>query len=331
MGSVPEESKPEASLPIPFSAEPLNDLGSGTYKGFTGWLYDNSNTMPADHYDAGVQRGNLILPLDTNGNPSPNGKYVLLSIGMSNTSQEFCSSTDYKYCNPWTFTGQAMASPDVNHSDLILANGAENNFSAEIWTHPESAAYFNIGTKVLPYWGVNELQVQAVWLKVANAKPKTSLPDTRSDSYILTRDLGKIARVLKGKYPNVKLLFVSSRIYAGYARTRLNPEPYAYESGISVKWLIRAQIHQMQSGSIDSLAGNLDYNTVAPWIAWGPYLWADGTNPRSDGLVWNPDDFESDGTHPSMSGEEKVGGMLLNFFENSPQTECWFVIGGVCQ
>jgi hypothetical protein len=72
----------------------------------------------------------------------------------------------------------------------------------------------------------------------------------------------------------------------------LNPEPYAYDSGLAVKWLIEAQIRQMQTpdGHIDDRAGNLNYHTVAPWLAWGPYLWADGLNPRSDGLVWKPND-----------------------------------------
>ena len=42
--------------------------------------------------------------------------------------------------------------------------------------------------------------------------------------------------------PNVKLAYLSSRTYGGYATTPLNPEPYAYESGFSVKWLIEGQL-----------------------------------------------------------------------------------------
>jgi hypothetical protein len=73
----------------------------------------------------------------------------------------------------------------------------------------------------------------------------------------------------------------------------------------------------------DTRAGDLDADTVAPWIAWGPYLWADGTVARSDGLTWLPGDV-ADGTHPSASGIARVGSALMQFFLDSPYSRCWF-------
>lgn len=133
-----------------------------------------------------------------------------------------------------------------------------------------------------------------------------------------------MARAARSRYPNLKLMFISSRIYAGYASTPLNPKPYAYEYGFSVKWAIQGQIDQIRSGKIDPEVGDLDYKKgVAPWMAWGPYLWVDGTVPRSDGLSWDPFENGRDGTHPNMKGREKVEYMLVEFFLNSPYAT-WF-------
>src|SRR5262249_49667350 len=159
----------------------------------------------------------------------------------------------------------------------------------------------------------------------ANAGPTVSLPASGADAYTLVAQEGGIARALKTRYPNLKLVFYSNRTYAGYATTTLNPEPYAYEAGFAVKWVIQAQIDQIATGQADPRAGDLDYRTGAPWLGWGPDLWAKGTTARADGLVWNSDDFGSDGTHPSASGVRKVGGLLLTFFKQSPFTRCWFL------
>src|SRR5438093_10117142 len=76
--------------------------------------------------------------------------------------------------------------------------------------------------------------------------------------------------------------------------------------------------------------GNLNFDSnrgavVAPWLAWGPYLWADGTNPRSDGFVWLCSDLVSDFTQPSASGDQKVAQELLAFFKTHPTATPWFL------
>ena len=310
------------------SATPLNDLGSGLYLNqFQGGLYPNgSNNPPAVHAAEGVNRALAIQPLNTAGQPGPTGKYVLVSIGMSNTTQEFCSQNNLAPCDTWTFMGQAAADPAVNDTSLFIVNGAHGGRSAAYWDSPTDPDYDRIVTDWLAPNGLSEQQVQAAWVKVANPQPANSLPNANSDAYRLVDQMGDIARALKVRYPNLQQVFFSSRIYAGYATTQLNPEPYAYESGLAVKWLIEAQIDQLTGGGVDPLAGDLDYNSgIAPWLAWGPYLWADGLNPRSDGLIWQQSNFQNDGTHPSQSGEEKVGTMLLDFMSNSPFTMPWFL------
>jgi hypothetical protein len=350
------QSPENRNSPKLFSATPLMDLGTQTYKGFEGGLYPNgSDTIPAAQATAGAQIASTIQPLDTNGNPDPNGMVVFTSIGMSNASLEF-----------GRFEVTAQADPEVNKTTLAIVNGALAGITACYWVVPTGPPPCSLHTEnpydqvlenVLTPAGLTEQQVQVVWIKQANGGPgatgcgadghmpcnslcvatKVGCENTTqtTEAVRYEQQLGEIIRAAKVRWPNLKLAFVSSRIYAGYATADINPEPYAYEYGFSTKWLIQAQITQMQSGTVDPIAGDLDYNdNTAPWVAWGPYLWADGPIPRSDGLIWcdgqkrapcsGEVDFQSDGTHPSDDGSAKVATMLLNFFLNSPYTQAWF-------
>src|SRR5882757_4640158 len=69
---------------------PLTDLGPAQYLGFEGGLYtDGKNSRPSAYEGAGVTLGATVQPLDQDGRPSPRGKIAMISIGMSNTSQQF--------------------------------------------------------------------------------------------------------------------------------------------------------------------------------------------------------------------------------------------------
>ena len=310
---------------------PLNDLGTSLYLGlYQGGLYPGgSNVMPSDHASAGLTKAASIQPLDTSGNPSPTGKIVLLSIGMSNTAQEFCCQSFYTP-NSWTFLGQTFSDPTVNKTHLAIVNGAQHGVPAETWSTSE------ISSRISPWFiiqnrlttlGYNKSQVQVIWMKHANLKPgnELSMGYETSESVNLMKQLANISRKAKQYYPNLKIIYVSSRTYGGYVLDNLQGEPISYEQGFSVKWLIEAQINQTRTGTVNPYTGDLNYS-VAPWIAWGPYLWADDNNPRSDGLTWLPDDFDpSDGRHPSQSGETKVGNMLMSFFKNDQTAKSWFV------
>ncbi len=310
---------------------PLDELGPGLYLGqFPGGLYPGGiNEPPLAHHAEGRSRALGLLPLDNGGEPNPAGRIVLLSIGMSNTTQEFCSQDGFLPCDAWTFMGQAATDPRVDQVRLTIANGAKGGQAALAWDDPSDQNYDRVQTEVLEPQGLSEAQVQVVWIKQANPQPTVALPNLNSDAFNLLVTLGDIVRAVQTRYPNCQVAFLSSRIYAGYAGYpvpihTLTPEPYAYESGFSVKWLIEAQINQMATGSIDPLAGDLDYDGAAPWLAWGPYLWADGEAAGGDGLQWFCDDFQNDGTHPAMTAEEKVGTMLLDFMVTSPFATPWF-------
>ena len=161
--------------------------------------------------------------------------------------------------------------------------------------------------------------MQVAWVKLANGFPSEPFP---TEARRLQGQLATIMNLLKQRYQNLRVVYFSSRIYAGYATDRLNPEPYAYEGAFSVRWLIQDQIDGDPDLNYDPDKGPV----TSPILLWGPYLWADGLNPRSDGLVWEPRDLSGeDGTHPSTNGEDKVARLLLEFFTTDDLARSWFV------
>jgi hypothetical protein len=288
---------------------PLTDLGAGTYQGVIGGLYvAGSNHRPQAHNDSGVSIARAIVPLDTLGHPDPaHGRVVLISIGMSNATQEFS-----------TFVPLAAAWPYRNPR-LNVIDCAEGGQSVDRILSP-TAPYWDTVLSRLRSHGSAPLQPQAVWIKEAIAGPSGGFA---ASTDTLTHDLAALVRLIHQKLPNVRLAYFTSRIYAGYATSTLNPEPYAYQSAFAVRNVIQQQLDGVDSLNFDAARGAVQ----APWLAWGPYLWADGMNPRSDGLVWPCDDFVTDGTHPATAGRQLVADSLLRFFSRDETTVPWFVAG----
>jgi hypothetical protein len=291
-------------------ATPLTDLGNRVYvrmdgqnTGFTGGLYpDGSNLRPPAHEAAGVSLAAQIVPLNAGGARDPHGKIVMLGIGMSNAAQEFNA-----------FLERARSDPGVDPS-LTIVNGAQPGMTAEDWVDP-AAPTWSVVSQRLAAQGLTPEQVQVAWVK----NTLTGSGPFPGRTRVLQDDFKAIVRDLKALYPNIKLAYLSSRTNSYTYWDGLSPEPAAYETGFAVKWLIEDQINGDPELNYDPARGPV----VAPFLSWGPYLWADGPNPRSDGLVWLPNDMVWDCTHPSASGEAKVAQMLLDFFK-SDTTTGWF-------
>jgi hypothetical protein len=269
---------------------PLTDLsGRRTYHGHRGGLYPSGvNRPPRAYLQQGIAAAKRVRPI--------NGRIVLLSIGMSNATQEF---------NPFV----ALAHQDPALSPAVtLVDGAVSGWDARRIARP-AAGYWRAVDRRIAAEGATGREVQAVWLKTAIWGEDRTFP---ADARALQSNLRSIVRILIGKYPNLRLIYVSSRTYAGYAVTPLNPEPAAYDGGFAVRWLIQ-----------DRMQGRLR----GPWIGWGPYLWTDGEKGRGDGLTWTCSDVRRDGTHPSAAGAGKVARLLLTFFKSDPTAKSWFATG----
>ncbi len=297
---------------------PLTDLAEREYQGFQGGLYPGGkNSRPPGHEAAGVKLAGQVQPLDAQGKASQSGKIVLLGIGFSNTVQAFAG-----------FMRVAQRDRDVNPK-LVLVNGAVGGMSAALVQDPDDqkrgTKYWTTVDERLEAAGVTKMQVQVAWIKETDPAPhEGGFPKY---TQTLETELTKIVQVLHRRFPNLKLAYLSSRTYGGWARRpgggeAGNSEPYSYESGFAVKWLIERQLRAEPALNFDPAKGEVR----APWLSWAAYLWTNGATPRSDGAFFTIDDFqEKDRMHESPGGQEKVGSLLLRFFKNDSTTKLWFV------
>ncbi len=306
--SCSSDSSNPVTPTVPFSATPLIDLvPPNEYKSEAGGLYGSwSNEIPSTHKAAALNEIAKIEPLDASGNPSASGKVVMISIGMSNTFYSF-----EKF--------QAISNTDPDKApELFLLNGAQVGHDAIEWATDDRQDWEKLEAK-LSQQNLTPAQVQIAWIYLAYRDPVEPFPTSAKNlqGYIQT-----VLNTLQSKYPNIRIAYLTSREYAGYSMPNAsNPEPYAYESAFAVRWLIEDQMNGAAELNFDPAKGEVK----SPIIVWGPYTWADGLNPRSDGLTWARADFnDEDGMHPSDQGYSKLGNIMHDFFKNNELSSSWF-------
>jgi hypothetical protein len=290
----------------------LTDLGTGTYLGYEGGLYPNGvNVRPAAIDAYGVGLAQSIGPLSSTGQPDPTGKYVLLALGESTAQNEFNR-----------FLPIANSDPAKN-PNLVIVNGAQGGATPNQFVGSSTYYWSTILNNYLPQNGVTADQVVAVWIEDTDSIKTGSFP---SDMTTMQAEYETLAQDVLTNFPNVKLMYWSSRVYGGYSNGLVDPddpEPYAFEAGYAVKNAIGDQIN----GNTNLCDGYNGCTPVkAPWMSWGPYYWANGMLGREDGLEWDCEDFSADGTHPSSTfGQLKVATQLLNFLKTDDTTTPWYL------
>jgi hypothetical protein len=349
---VPDNPKGKTDGPTPFDPQegpkalvgvkPLTEMtATEKYKDQDGGLYGGGKNEPPEAHQAAAKKQTAeIILRDAQGKPAKNGKIAMISIGMSNTTAQFAHFKEAADKDP-------KKSPSV-----VLIDGAQGGCPAFLWVLDGkgrlSAAeqqrlnkdcdswYGREALQMLklkaPIWskvddrlkgaGVTAEQVQVLWLKQADVYPPHwgAFP---AHAQKFQDNLTAILNIAKSRYPNLKVAYLSSRTYGGYSTKALNPEPYAYETAFTVRWLIQEQIKGNPLLNYDPARGEVK----APLLLWGPYLWANGATPRkSDGLVWERNDFMADGVHPNDKiGVPKVVEQLLKFFKSDLNAKTWFL------
>jgi hypothetical protein len=265
---------------------PLTDMGRLRYRGHPGGLYPGGANRPGRrHLQRGLTAARRVRPI--------RGKIGFVGIGMSNAMEEFRAFS------------RSVAQDPARNPSLAFVEGPGGGWDAVRIARPGARYWRDLDTR-LRRARVQRVQVQVVWLKQTIAGEDRPFPQ---DARALQGRLRAIVGILSVRFPNLRMVYVSSRTYGGYAITHLNPEPFAYESGFAAKWLVQ-----------DSINGRLG----RVWVGWGPYLWTDGLAGRRDGLTWECSDVLEDGTHPSQSGIRKVSRLLTDFFTTDATARTWF-------
>lgn len=285
---------------------PLSELGLDTYQGYTGGLYPNgSNEPPPLHAAAALDQGRGVRPRDPSGRADGQGLIGLISLGMSNPTQEFRALE----------RDEDLAAE--RNGAVVLVNGAKGSVASERWRDPNDPIWIELDQR-LAAAGLTPAQVQVAWMKFAQATPADNFPLHAQN---LQADLQAIVQIARQRFPNLRLAFASNRIYGGYNTRPGRNEPVSYESGFALKWLIEAQINGAAELNFAADRGPVR----APLLLWATDLWANGAHARGDGLSWvAPQDYDPDLVHPSVAGEYKVSGLWRPHLR-VPPARSWFI------
>ena len=274
--------------------KPLCDMtADDRYEGEDGGIYGQGRNEPPPELRRAAEAALAqIRPLDAEGKPSDTGRIVFVSLSMSNATQEFSFF-------------KRLADRDPRKSERVtVVDCAQGGQAMAEWAPPEARPWQE-ALRRLEQVGVSPQQVQIAWVKLANKSPTGSMSEHLGK---LEADTAALLQNVRRRFPNLRLAYLGSRIWAGNATGGLNPEPYAYESAFATRHLIQKQ----------DLA-------QSPLLLWGPYLWSAGESGRRlDDLKYLPADFVGDGVHPSDSGREKVARQLLEFCATNALAKSWF-------
>ena len=289
---------------------PLDDLREGDYLGLEGGLFPGrSNEVPADHLKAGRNLAKRIVPLDRHGHPASDGVIGFAAVGMSLTGQVFGTFEHLA-------RGDAEIAPDVAFANLAAAVQdllKIRDPAAPFWTESIPA--------LLEAEQLTAAQIQVVWMLNGTPTQSESFPrhvETTAGYWI------EVLQIVQQTFPNAKLAFLTPLYWQGYSLIAPEEEPYYYEQAWSIREVIARQLAHDPEVEWDGERGP----AKVPWLSWGPYLFCDGEEPRSDGLLLTCADFSPDGGHLGDGGEQKLGARLLHFVKSHRACTPWSIVRG---
>lgn len=184
---------------------------------------------------------------------------------------------------------------EIAATDAVMVNGACSGCTTGSWLEFTDRGWVHAFEK-LTQASRTPADVDVVWMSVTGSVTAAAR----------VSDLETILVRIREAYPNAQQVFVSNRTYGGY-KVNVTAEPGAWEDGPVVREFVLNHLGE-----------------TAPWVGWAGDVWANGEEPRSDGLQWFHSDFNDDGLHYSVEGKAKFGRLVRDQFVASPFTG-WYL------
>lgn len=297
----------------------LTDLGPDQkFKQYYGGLY------PTDLHPDTIARRNEQYDIYAKRVQPINGRILTLAIGNPNGVGQFnymvdsvrkhpkfiAQNTFVNLCGPkWNIETFVSKTKKLNGSDSV--------------------------SKAINKLGYEDNDLQVIWMYLGSSTIK---PDTfrniRYNYLDLTTKITSASMNLRSRFPNLKFIFISSQVYAGYvdvSNTSIDSTLLSTNDYYSA-WSIRQVVYDQYQGA--GSYGNTFFSKEQlkekfwPLVAatrWAVDNWSDGNTTRKDGLEWLCEDFEADGWTLAPLGIEKAGKRLAHFFLTDTLTKQWML------
>lgn len=285
---------------------PLNDLGSGLYKGYMGGLYPGGANKPPTKYAADLLMiSRNIVPIDKNGEASSEkGFIVFISMGASTGGKNMTALINKTKGNP--LTNPYLKLMNCNQPAQVAPLSAIADSANPYWLHI---------TQILTLHKSGYKQVQVVYLETDDGEVTANFPNRP----VLIKDkIEACLRTMKQKFANLKIVYVLGRTRTfSNTVTPWNTEPSPYYFGWACKWAIEDQINGVPGTEYKGP------NKVAPMLAWGFYQWADSLPRITDNFYWRYSETK-DGLHANEAGQDTLSTRFQKFLLTDVYASKWY-------
>ncbi len=294
--------------PEPLDLVPFLDLQTGTYLGYQAGLYPGgTNILSGTHLNDAKSIAKGIKPLDGDGNINYGDGVVLVAgFGPSVPGHIYNSFVD-KVRNP---SVTYDLNPCLDAINLCIG-GKDINYGIDDTLYE---FYWQAILDKVTDVGYTAAQVQIGWMYF-NEKGLTEPPVFPDNSLELTESYIQFINKAKDYFPNLQLMYISSRHFGGFADTTLTEyyslaEPASYQNNWTVKWTIEEQIN-----ATDIRLKYKGASPNAPLLLWGPNFWCNAEQKR----MWDKKRYDcetsfnpEDGYHLTDMQDGKDATDILN-------------------